>query len=342
MFDYLFRRIFSRQYYPRRIFFSATVLLALILELALFLIFVPGDPRVALLVRWYQENAYLLTAITAGAFFLYLVGTVLNYFLQTRDRYETISQQSRRNEGNDNLGHRLERLQREIAEIRLGKQASIDIPQITNEVRAFVQENLVREILTSVDEKYRKFLVEKASYIPMKDRLEALSATLSVQLKSQSNRADFNLIAGALVAALGFGALGWLTVFGYMDSTLNGNLERFAVWYIPKLTFVIVIEAFSYFFLNLYRSGLGEVKFFQNEITNLESKIAAGYAAIGSEDHGLLRVAIERLANTERNFVLKKGERNVSEQLEGKIRSQFVDAIVEALKVYNSKESNRA
>lgn len=321
-----------------------------IVTVILFLVFIVAlvTQNVALIApslfrsasSWIVDNALLLINIVVAMVALGGAGSVMYRFLQTRDTFETVSQQSRRGETSDNLEHRLERLQRDISELRLSKQSSVDVPQITHEVRTFVQQTLAREIIESVEQKYKTFLEERASYSPMKDRLEALSATLSVQLKSQSNRANFNLIAGALIAGVGFGALGWLTVFGYMDSGLTGNLEKFAVWYIPKLTFVIVIEAFSYFFLSLYRSGLGEVKFFQNEITNLESKIAAGYAAIGSGDQNLLRVAIERLANTERNFVLKKGERNVSEQFEGKIRSQFVDAIAEALKTYNTKSGS--
>jgi len=246
--------------------------------------------------------------------------------------YETMSQRSQKSEYSDSADRRIERLQREISELRMGKQTAGDISLITREIQQFVRENLLEDVLRIVDERHAVFLDEKTSYQPVRIRLEALSATLSGQRISQSKRANFNLVAGIVVAILGLSLLTWLTVSGYMDlqKMPASGIEQFAVWYIPKLTLVFVIEAFSYFFLSLYRSGLGEVKFFQNEITNLESRIAAAYAAIGSGDNDSIRLIIDRLANTERNFVLRKGERSVSEQPDDGYPAKTLASLVKA------------
>ena len=37
----------------------------------------------------------------------------------------------------------------------------------------------------------------------------------------------------------------------------------------------IFIEVFSFFFLKLYKSGLADILYYQNELTNLESKFLA-------------------------------------------------------------------
>lgn len=88
-------------------------------------------------------------------------------------------------------------------------------------------------------------------------------------------------------------------------------------WQIPVLQFVsrlsvvIVIEIFAYFFLNLYRGGLQEIKYFRNEMTNIMSRQIALQAAMPKLDTDTIARIVLNLAETERNFVLKKGESTV-------------------------------
>jgi len=44
----------------------------------------------------------------------------------------------------------------------------------------------------------------------------------------------------------------------------------------------MLIELFAYFFLKLYKSDLSEIKYFQNELTNVEMR----YAAVRLADAG--------------------------------------------------------
>ena len=78
------------------------------------------------------------------------------------------------------------------------------------------------------------------------------------------------------------------------------------VWYVvqflPRLTLVVLIEIFAYFFLRLYKSSLGEIKYFQNEITNIEAKALALQAAELAGDKESTASIINRLADTDRNF----------------------------------------
>jgi hypothetical protein len=78
---------------------------------------------------------------------------------------------------------------------------------------------------------------------------------------------------------------------------------------IPRLA--VFIEIFSLFFLRLYRAGLDEIKFFQNELTNVETKYAALESALASKNADLTERVIGLLAETERNFLLRKGESTV-------------------------------
>ena len=61
----------------------------------------------------------------------------------------------------------------------------------------------------------------------------------------------------------------------------------------------------------MYRSTLAEMKYLQNEITNLESKVLAIRIAIVEKRENALDAGLEKLFATERNFVLKKDETTV-------------------------------
>ena len=54
-------------------------------------------------------------------------------------------------------------------------------------------------------------------------------------------------------------------------------------YYAPRLTLSIFIEFFSFFFLRLYKTGISEIKYFQNELTNAELKFIAVEKAIMTE-----------------------------------------------------------
>jgi hypothetical protein len=58
--------------------------------------------------------------------------------------------------------------------------------------------------------------------------------------------------------------------------------------------------------------GLNEIKYFENEMTNFETKMIALVGARQQGDHATLAKIYIDLAATERNFVLKKGESTVA------------------------------
>ena len=112
---------------------------------------------------------------------------------------------------------------------------------------------------------------------------------LSEEVQGQIRRANFNLALGATLAVVGIVILGlvvFLSTGG--DVILSDNVgvtsepkivpeitARACLQQVVSLTF----QVFAFFFLSLYRSGLNEIKYFQNEITNIELKAVAVSAA---------------------------------------------------------------
>lgn len=78
-----------------------------------------------------------------------------------------------------------------------------------------------------------------------------------------------------------------------------------------KLLVSLTFQAIGFFFLVMYRSGLSEIKYYENEMTNVEMKSGALVAALMAGIPDSVQKSLEVMATTERNFLLKRGETTV-------------------------------
>jgi len=174
---------------------------------------------------------------------------------------------------------------------------------------------LKEQLLSSSSEELLKDLKEKTNQVieqSISDRLEAhfnkTVQRLVSEIKSLEKRSRVNLIIGSLTAFAGV-LIFVLFVFEKVDNvTAQAYL---ATEFAPRISLVIVIELFAYFFLGLYKSNLSEIKHFHNEVTNIEQKHMALEEALASADKDTVKDIVVNLSKTERNFLLKKGESTV-------------------------------
>lgn len=131
---------------------------------------------------------------------------------------------------------------------------------------------------------------------------------LQQEVSALSRRGNLNLVLGILTTVTGLSILGYY-VFHVQPSGQDPWL--FTTHFLPRLTLVLFIEIFAYFFLRLYKSSLMEIKYFQNEITNLEAKFIALSIALESDNQETSDEVIAELSRTERNHILDKGQTTV-------------------------------
>jgi hypothetical protein len=99
------------------------------------------------------------------------------------------------------------------------------------------------------------------------------------ELSSLSRRSNLNLVIGVVTTALAVGLLTYMV----LGSTLNlDSLTSILSHYLPRLTLVIFIEVFSFFFLRLYRATLAEMRTYQTDLTMLTIQEVAVLAALTS------------------------------------------------------------
>lgn len=139
---------------------------------------------------------------------------------------------------------------------------------------------------------------------------------LEAEVDALGGRANVNLTIGFGVSLVGMIVLTYFIYTANSELDRNLDLMQVGVRFLVKLSLVIFMQVFAYFFLRLYRHSLFEIKYFQNELTNIESKYLALNVALTSNNADAVKTISAELAKTERNFILKKGESTVALQRE--------------------------
>jgi hypothetical protein len=107
--------------------------------------------------------------------------------------------------------------------------------------------------------------------------------------------------------------LAGLTLLGYSvyQTPLTSDPSVLIAYFVPRVSLVLLIELFAYFFVRLYKESLGGIKHFQNELTNVESKQIALEAALDRNTPELRSQVGQAMSGTERNFILNKDQTTV-------------------------------
>ena len=182
---------------------------------------------------------------------------------------------------------------------------------LTSIVEEYATRQAISDIFQNEVDNLQKTIQQNLSYQELKESSDVIRTRLILEIGDLRRRSNANLVIGIIITLCGLYLL-WNTIqkFDSLD-IISADAEKVPILMfsvLPRLTLVIFIEFFSYFFLRLYKSGLSEVKYFQNELTNIESKLVSAHYAYLTEDGESLASALKSLSTTERNFILEKGQ----------------------------------
>jgi hypothetical protein len=206
--------------------------------------------------------------------------------------------------------------QKEIAELRnllkhqSGQLQFTDAEKLglMDGIRTQIGATLGDEFVKLMDQRYATVAIKKSRHESMVRDFEVLRQRLLEEVRALQRRANSNLAIGSITTLLAMSSLAFVVLRAMPDFHSTASV---ASYYLPRITFVIFIEVFAFFFLRLYKVSLDDIKFYQNELTNVECRIIALRAALVDENQNGLTKILGELAATERNFVLKKGETTV-------------------------------
>ena len=109
-------------------------------------------------------------------------------------------------------------------------------------------------------------MAERLGLIPIRRSLESACNRLRDELSVLNRRGNLNLVIGTLTTL----AAVWLLIYMVLGHSIElTTVPALLSYYIPRVSTVVFIEIFAFFFLRLYKAGLAEMKYYQNELTTL-------------------------------------------------------------------------
>lgn len=199
--------------------------------------------------------------------------------------------------------------------------------------RSDISDNKLQDENLSRADNHFKILV-------INEDLAIINERIKDALDKLSKSANVNLVFGSLSTLFAVLILAIQLFLNSNSKFSHTNVTDAMLYYLPRLSIVIFIEIFAFFFLKTYRENLNDIKYFHNEKTNIEQIILSLKVAVLVGDQGMLEIVVSQLAKTERNFILKKGESTVELEKE-RLSDKNYKSILDGLKsILASKHNN--
>jgi hypothetical protein len=242
---------------------------------------------------------------------------------------------------------RLDKLSAELKTIKLAKEGGEVLSDEEREqIKAGLLSRLESETLQTVSqgllEKLRSSIAPDQYISSIRNIGKSMQERLEEEVTALGSRANINLIIGIGISLVGLTALGYFVLTIPAEILSPGKQLELIGFFSMRLSLVVFIEVFAYFFLRLYRYSLFEIKYFQNEMTNADFKMMALEAALMGADKDNIKKICADMSKTERNFILKKGETTLA--LKGEELEQASDRTITGIveRVLDQREKGKS
>lgn len=204
----------------------------------------------------------------------------------------------------------LEKLQNDINTKPEIQFRSEDYREIFSEVKNSIEKNINQEFFDKLNDNisilHSREKKKEAEYV-MKFA-QSITFRLVREISKLDRKSNINLIIGSTLTIV---ALIFLGLIVYDKPIINLSISELIIHYLPRISFIVFIEVFAYFFLRLYKLNLIDIKYYQNELTNIDLKVMAALSAFNVGKEADVSTIILELSKTERNFILEKGQTTV-------------------------------
>ncbi len=172
----------------------------------------------------------------------------------------------------------LAQIKNEVRNLRIESKVALPAEHEVSRINA---DPLVADLAAQLETRF----IDSASQASHIKEIRAIfmnsRSRLERELASLGFRGNLNLVIGVLtttlaVSLLAFMVLGTIQIFDSLTSLLS--------YYVPRISVVLFIEVFSFFFLKLYRATLSETRSYQADITSISLKQVAVEAAWANPD----------------------------------------------------------
>ena len=179
-----------------------------------------------------------------------------------------------------------------------------------------MNEESARSRYEIAEKRLSEFVTGDKVDVPVERHLSRLFYTTHMRLKTEIEalglRSNLNLVAGVLITLAGATYLVYMITRGIHEDL--STAPKALGFFLPRITTVIFIEAFAYFFLGLYKSNLAEIKYYQNERTTITAMEIAWRASQMPEISKSTADVIRQIVRTDRNSVTAEVKTSASDQ----------------------------
>ncbi len=166
-------------------------------------------------------------------------------------------------------------------------------------------------------------------FLAIFEDFEKSKKRISLHILQLRRNGQTNFMVGLIIASVGV-----LLLYYFIENWGDTSLPE--LFHAFRLTIIFIIEILAFFFLRIFKDNNKEVKYFQNELTNFETKASALKMAFASNNLVAIQDLIRDFAKIERNFLLEKGQSTTDLEMK-KIDVQSESYISEIIsKVLNS------
>lgn len=185
--------------------------------------------------------------------------------------------------------------------------------ELVKSIKQSLIEDTATSVIAEVEAKIAVASQRDLSERDFSERIRETRGRLLEEVKALQRRGNLNLLFGGTITAAALYVL-WTTVSWTMvtpEPKWADNPWALASHFGPRLALALFLQVFAYFFLKLYKSSLSEIKYFQNELTNIEAKQLAVNAALRGTGAESLKDVVSSFLATERNHILGKDQTTV-------------------------------
>lgn len=240
------------------------------------------------------------------------------------------------NENNAELEEKISSVEKQIKNLNFDDLVldEKEKENIIKKIQQNVADDANRVLLKDIEDRFSQQFVKDHQLKSLRSQFSLIRDRLNREIQSLSRRGNVNLAIGVLTTIVAVGILASTVITAAIE--LKG--DALVSYYLPRITLSIFIEVFSFFFLKLYKSGLNEIKYFQNELTNAEFRFIAVERSIALDDTDSIKLVINELSTTERNFKLSKGESTVELEKDKAERDSLNNVLSALTKIIPSKK----
>lgn len=186
---------------------------------------------------------------------------------------------------------------------------------------------------------------DDSSLDKMRLLIKVMTSRLENEITQLSKRGDIYIIIGSILT-IAAGYILYLSMGGLQYSgddvrgvyALGFTKHELLVMSV-KISIVFFVEVFAFYYLRLYREIIKDVKYYRNEITNIEARLLALYAIDSSKHSEALNGLVDELSKVERNFVIDKKHTTVELEKSKHDSNVMVSAIEKVTKLINTAKA---